>query len=81
MSHKLFLLGGMWILVVAAYIIMAVMMPAITEIVSTANTSLVASANMSDFPGTLEAVNSAPLWLWFIPGGVALVVSVIMLKR
>lgn len=81
MAQKLFMLGIVWVLVAVAYIILATMMPAINELVSTANTSLVESANMSNFPGTQEAVTSAPLWLWFIPGMVGIVVSVIMLKK
>jgi hypothetical protein len=66
---------------IGAYILMAFTMPAITAISSESAATINASANMSNFPGTIEMVNSAPVWLWFIPGLVGVVTTVIMLVK
>ena len=81
MANKLIYLGLMWVAIIIAYLALAFMFPAFVEIVSTANTSIAASANMSNFPGTLPVVNSAPLWIWAVPGLVGIVGTVIVLKK
>ena len=81
MQNKFVGLGIMWVVVIFAYIIMAAIMPAFTDIVSTANTTIQASANMSNLPGTMGVVQTAPVWIWFIPGVVGLVSTVVMLRK
>lgn len=81
MGSKIIYLAFIWCAIIVAYIFLAAVMPAMNEIISTANASLVASANMSNFPGTQEAVETAPVWLWAIPGIVGVVSTAILLKR
>lgn len=81
MFEKLKTLGIIWAMVVFAYILMAFLMPFYNQIFSDTATALESSANMSRMPGTLEAVESAPVWWWFIPAPVGIVASAIVLKR
>lgn len=69
-----------WAAVIFAYIILTAAMPAINEIVETTNSTLTATSNMSNYPGTQEAILYAPMWIWFIPGLVGVVSSVIIFK-
>lgn len=80
-KNKLVLLGGMWVMIILVYILMTVFMPAMNELSSLASTDIQASANTSEMPGIIGAVESSPVYLWFIPGGIGLVVTVIALKR
>ena len=66
--------------VVGAYIIMLATQSTYNELISTANTSISATSNMSNYPGTLDFINSSPFWIWFIPGGVGTVALIVMLK-
>ena len=69
-----------WFLVSFCYIIIAAAMPAMVTITTGAATSLSATSNMSNYPGTLQVVQAAPVYLWFIPGGVGLIATVVFLK-
>jgi hypothetical protein len=69
------------VLVVCTYLMMLVVMPFVSEVVSTANTTMAASSNMSNYPGTGEAVLSTPWALWFLPGVIGTAAVVIILKR
>lgn len=82
MAKKLISFIIILFLVGCAYVIMAFTMPATNEIITSANASLAASANMSNLPGTQEMVQTAPIWLWFIPGlvGVVFMVGVLVKK-
>ena len=81
MTNKIFTLAIIWGAVIFAYLLLGFTMGMHNQIVSDTLTSFNASANMTLFPGTYEAVASAPVWLWFIPGPVGIVVTVIILKR
>jgi len=79
--NKLFFLVGLWFFIGVAYLIMAVMMPATRELVSTAAAAIDASANMSLQPGTLGMVESSPVWFWVVPGFVGIVATVVTLRK
>jgi len=81
MGNKIFLMAIIWGAVLVAYIMLGLLMPMHQQIMNESLVSFNATANMSHFPGTYDAVASSSVWLWFIPGPVGLVVSVIMLKR
>ena len=81
MNNKFVSLGVVWLFVIVAYLILAVTMPAGRELVSQAATDLAASANMSNFPGTQGFVESSPVWIWFIPGLVGIIITVVTLKK
>ena len=78
---KIGILILMWASISLAYVIIAVSMPTVQSLTDNTATELQATSNMSDYPGTLEAVNSFPLFAWFIPGAVGIVVTVVMLKK
>lgn len=79
-GQKVKVVLGLIIGVVVVYLFLLAVMPAITALVNTANTSLSASANMTSFPGTAEAVNSFPWYVWFIPGGVGIAAIIGVLR-
>lgn len=66
--------------VIAAYLLLMAVMPVITDAASTANTTMSASSNMSNYPGTLEGVLAAPWMLWFAPGVIGMAAIIIKLK-
>ena len=68
-------------LTVALYLIVLVVMPVITDIISTANATVTAQSNWADYPGTQGALIAVPWIMWFIPGTISLIVIVIILKR
>jgi len=69
------------VVVTVAYLLLLLTMPTIVDFANTANTTMHASSNMSQYPGTAEAVVSAPWILWFAPGVIGLASIVIILKR
>jgi hypothetical protein len=81
MGKKMFYVAMVWFFTIFVYIILAASMPALKSITGEASTLLTATSNMSNYPGTLAAVDSAPVWLWFIPGFVSIVATVVMLKQ
>ena len=76
---------GQVILVVVAvsilYLILLVIMPVLTDIASTANATMTASSNLSNYPGSAEGVVAAPWLLWFTPFGIGMIAIVVILKR
>jgi len=81
MGNKIFWLAILWGAIVVTYIILAAAMPTMRAITSETLVSFNASANMSNFPGTYAAVESSPMWLWFIPLLVGIVTSAVILKK
>ncbi|MFC1904655.1 hypothetical protein ACFLXT_02710 [Chloroflexota bacterium] len=80
MADKITNMLIVWGAVIFAYIVLAVTMPVHQEMVATSRADMAASANLSNMPGIDAAVASSPVWLWFIPGLVGLVVTAIMLR-
>ena len=81
MNNKFLHVVVIWIAIVIAYLGIAVTMPAGREMVNEATTQLNASANMSQFPGTQEFVESSPVWIWILPGLIGAIVTAVILKR
>ena len=69
------------VIVIAAYLLLLVTVPILTDSVSTANITMHATSNMTNYPGTAEAVLAAPWVLFFVPGVIGLIAVVIILKR
>jgi hypothetical protein len=70
-----------WVFTIIAYVGLAATMPTLREITATAVVELEASCdNISNFPGTLGMVESFPVYAWFIPGLIAIIITVIILK-
>ncbi len=75
------------ILIIAGVILitgfMTILIPILADFASTANTTIAASSNWSDYPGAQGALIGAPLWLYFIPTilGIAAIVIVLRSKE
>jgi len=81
MMNKVGALIVIWAFISIVYIAIAILMPTIQNVASTTATTINASSNMTNYPGTLETVQVFPLIAWFIPGGVGIAATVWMLKR
>ncbi len=81
MAKTIGFLAVMWFMIVFCYIIFAASFPAIQTITANSSQMIAASTNASDFPGAKAMVDSAPVWLWFIPGLVGIIVTVATLKN
>jgi hypothetical protein len=66
--------------VLFAYLLVFAMSGTVRELVSSANTSLHATANMTEFFGTAETVNAWPWIMLFLPGIGGFVGIVIILR-
>lgn len=80
MGKKLITILIIWGALTLVYIMLAMLMPVITTLTASANTSM-ASGNMTGIPGVAEATNAFPLYVWFIPGGVGIIGTIIVLKK
>ncbi len=69
------------LIVGAAMLLLLTFMPVVTEMANTANTTMSATSNMSNYPGTGEFMVAAPWLLFFVPPTIGMVVVVIILKR
>lgn len=76
MARKIGLIFLITCVVVITYVIMLGMQGATNELIATAN----ASGNWTNSPETQAIINSFPLWQWFIPGGVGMIMSVFVWK-
>lgn len=65
---------------IIVYLLLIVIMPFIAGIASTANTTMAASSNLSNYPGAAEVMLASPLWLMFVPGGLCIVVVIGILR-
>lgn len=70
------IIGG----VIFCYLILTAIMPVFTDVTGTANETITASSNWTDYPGSQAALVGAPFWIYFIPGVVGIVAIVFVLK-
>lgn len=80
MGNKIWTVLLVWVLIGVAYLIMAVSWGATQELITEASTQVAASANMSQMPGTQEAIDSSPVWFWVIPGFAGMIATVWIVK-
>lgn len=80
MTQKIGMVFLVLILVTVAYLFMIIVMPWLAEVVSTTNTTIAATSNMSNYPGLSEGLLGAPLFLYFVPGGAGIFVVILILK-
>ena len=69
-------LVGLTIGFIVCMLIMIAIQPITNEIVSTANTT----TNWTGFESTQHAIEAWPLYYWFIPVGIYLIVFAVLLK-
>lgn len=68
-------------IIFVVYLLMLVTMPILADSVSTANITMHATSNMSNYPGTAETVIATPWVLWFVPGVIGMVAIVTILRK
>ena len=69
------------VFVCVVYVILLVVMPTVTSLVSTANYTIEASVNTSLQPGSTSILLMAPWILWWIPACLGILVIVLILKH
>lgn len=67
--------------VIIVYLILLVAMPILVDTAATANATMDATSNMTNYPGTAGALVSAPWALFFVPGAIGIAAIVIILKK
>ena len=67
-------------MVIIAYLLLMVFETVIVDAVSTANTTMAATSNMSNYPGTQEGMLAIPWILWFVPGVGGIIAVVFTLR-
>jgi len=67
-------------LVIVTYLIMLVTVPVMVGLISTANTTMATSSNMSAYPGTAGFLTSMPWICWFIPISLGIIVIISILR-
>lgn len=73
-------LGYVWLMVVVSYILIAILSPVFVDMSSQSVAAMQATSNMSNYPGTVAGVAGFPFWVWLIPGGLGIAVTVAKLK-
>jgi len=62
------------------YLVMLVVIPFLSDITLSVNTTMNASHNMTQYPGTSGFLLSIPLILWFVPGTIGIIVVIAILR-
>ena len=68
-------------LVIILYLVLLVVMPVLNSVISTANATINSTSNLTLYPGGSEILVAAPWFLWFVPGGIGMVVVIFILKQ
>ena len=68
-------------MVIICYLLMLVTVPVMVGLISTANTTMAASSNMSAYPGTAGFLVSMPWICWFVPASLGIVVIIMILRK
>jgi len=76
MFKKIALVIGVIAIVAISYIVLTATMPTITEMSEYAANY----TGIGEYTDAKEAVSSAPLWIYFIPGGVGGIFIVLILR-
>lgn len=75
-KQVIFIIAG----VVLVYVFLTIIIPILADFAGTANATITASSNFTDYPGTQAVLVGAPFWIYFIPGIVGIVAIVFVLK-
>ena len=66
---------------IVLYLVLIATMPIISDAASTANTTMAATSNMSNYPGVGAGVLATPWLLFFVPGVIGIALIIIILKK
>lgn len=80
MTTKIVRVALILLTVTAAYLFIIIVIPLLADFASTANTTIGASSNMSNYPGLSGAILGAPLFLYFVPAIIGIVLIIIVLR-
>ena len=69
------------VLIIGTYLFLLVVMPIISDLALSANTTMNATSNMSLYPGTSGFLMSTPWILFFLPGVIGIALIVIILRQ
>lgn len=69
------------VFVTLAYLLLMMVQPTINSVVVSANTTIGASSNWSDYPETQAVLEGFPFWIWFVPATIGGAAVVITLKK
>jgi len=65
---------------ILVYLFLLAIWPVVVDMSSTANATITASSNFTDYPGTQAVLVGAPLWLFLVPAGISTAVIVLVLR-
>lgn len=68
------------IFVVIAYLLVIVAIPFLSDVAVSTNTTMAASSNMSNYPGTSDFLLSIPWIMYFVPAAIGTIAVIITLK-
>lgn len=69
------------IFTIITYLIIIIVVPWLADVTVSVNTTLAASHNMDNYPGTSPFLVSVPWILYIVPAAIATIIIVITLKR
>lgn len=69
-------------LVAACYLMMLIVIPdVVVPMIETANATMTASSNLTQYPGTSDFLISIPWIIWFVPASIGGIAIVIIMRR
>ncbi len=81
MFKKVIIVGAILIATMISYFLITIVVPFLSDLVSTTNITITASSNFSNYPGTQAVILSTPLYIYFVPAIFAIILIVIVLKQ
>lgn len=81
MKNKYGQVAFVCVVVFITYLMMLVVIPWMADITLAVNTTLNATSNMSNYPGTSEFLVAIPWILWWIPGVLGIAAVVVILRH
>lgn len=67
--------------VIGLYLVLLIVMPILSDMASTANTTIAATSNITNYPGTTSFLLSTPWILFFAPGTIGMIAIIIILRQ
>ena len=81
MKNKTVILLATWVMISLAYIIISFIQPTVQSISDSTWATVNASSNLSNYAGTGESIQLFPFFMWFVPGTIGIVTTVIVLRK
>lgn len=78
--NKVVKIGVVIVIVAVVYLMLTIFMTLISGISQDTVAVMESSHNMTDYPGTSEAMGATPWVIWFIPGAIGIGAVVVILR-